>query len=296
MSDQAEDDVPSFEDGAAAIEDACAQLDEPPGVTLTSCVMVVQTAIAFGAPIYNDGDHAACYSLYLEAAMSLISAWDRARTRGGPLTQEAIEDLRRALDRARRAPNSVDAAWSLRHAFDKIVFMQQLATQGLGGFLRLGQNAFARGDYGAAVDAFRAASRVSPELWAAGEVSEGVQASHMAFVELGHAQLLIGQFEAARESLIQGLRLAPHLRQAGLDLRDLGEKLEEMNARVEQMRTVEMVAPLERAIFFLRAYLDLFTDEVRAVSERLAFRLRTAPDDEGVQLLLAVAAAEEESD
>lgn len=228
--------------------------------------------------------------------MSLVSAWDRSRLRGGPLTQEAVEDLRRALDRARRAQNSVDAAWSLRHAFDKIVLMQQLAMQGLGGFLRLGQNAFSRGDYGAAIDSFRAAARISPDLWVAGEAADGVQASHMAFVELGHAQLLTGQFEAARESLIQGLRLAPHLRQAGLDLRDLGERFDEMNQRVDTMLTVETSPSLERAVFFLRAYLDLFGDEAKAASERLAFRLRTAPEDEGVQLLLAVAAADEQSD
>jgi tetratricopeptide (TPR) repeat protein len=292
MSENTEDE-PSFDEAVSAIEASCAQLDEPPGVTLTSCVLVVQTAISFGAPLYNLGEHASCYSLYLEATMSIVSAWDRSKTRGGSATSEAVEDLRRALDRARRASNSADSAWALRHAFDKVVLMQQLATQGLGGFLRLGQSAFARGDYGAAIDAFRSAARISPELWVAGDPDEGVQASHMAFVELGHAQLLSGQFEAARESLMHGLRLAPHLRGAGLDLTDLGDTFEEMERKVDQMAAVDTSPSLERAVFFLRAYLDLFSGESRRAAERLALRVRTAPDDDGTQLLLAVAAAEE---
>lgn len=103
-------------------------LDEPSGQSVapesqlmaTSCpeLPVVMdrlgAAIAEGAPLYNRGDHESCRARYRDAALAV-------RRLVAPLHCPAVErELRRGLEEAASAPSPGDAAWALRHAFDRI--------------------------------------------------------------------------------------------------------------------------------------------------------------------------------
>jgi serine/threonine-protein kinase len=76
----------------------------------------IRTAIQFGAPLYNAGDHAACATLYRDTAEQIILRG----ARGGCQVAVAAR-LRAALGRAGGMPSSTHAAWELRYAFDDLL-------------------------------------------------------------------------------------------------------------------------------------------------------------------------------
>lgn len=72
---------------------------------------VIELAIERGAPLFNDGQQAACAAIYEVAATSLL-AWNG-------LNWEAENALGKGLWNARRAHSASDRAWILRRALDE---------------------------------------------------------------------------------------------------------------------------------------------------------------------------------
>jgi hypothetical protein len=77
-------------------------------------------AIAVGAPLYNKGDHAACRDLYRRVARAV-----RDDVIPAGRCPAARAELDAALTAAAQASDPGDAAWALRHGFDRITDRSQ---------------------------------------------------------------------------------------------------------------------------------------------------------------------------
>jgi hypothetical protein len=78
----------------------------------------IEQAISAGAPAYNHGDIAGCARLYLAAALALTHAQG---TRGFPGQAKAHDALKRAISDAQAQADADERAWTLRHAFDRVL-------------------------------------------------------------------------------------------------------------------------------------------------------------------------------
>jgi len=92
-----------------------ALLDGCPDDQIAFTIGAIADTIATGAPLYNTGDHAACYRLYLGAATDI----------GHRLTHcPAVEQaLLAGVNRAVALPRYTDGAWALRDAFDGLIYV-----------------------------------------------------------------------------------------------------------------------------------------------------------------------------
>ncbi len=75
---------------------------------------LIRHAINRGAPMYNDGHHAACAAIYEVAAMGLL-AGDAA-----VIGESERQTLRTALASLRRSHDEGKSAWIMRHALDAV--------------------------------------------------------------------------------------------------------------------------------------------------------------------------------
>ena len=71
---------------------------------------LIQTAISLGAPMFNEGEPAACAAIYQVTAMALA-----ADTRVGSHTRAS---LRKAMSTASAQHDHAERAWTLRRALD----------------------------------------------------------------------------------------------------------------------------------------------------------------------------------
>ena len=83
---------------------------------------LIEHAINRGAPLYNDGHHAACTAIYEVAAMGLLASSD------GTLSEEARSTLNDALVTVQRSHDVTKNAWTMRHALDAVYMAAADAT------------------------------------------------------------------------------------------------------------------------------------------------------------------------
>lgn len=98
-------DVPIFQ---RHLLDGCSKTD------LDRISKSIDDAINVGAPLYNDGDFAGCYSTY-EAAARAIER-DVGKTCKGPANA-----LQEARQRAKKRKTSAESAWAMRDSFDGVL-------------------------------------------------------------------------------------------------------------------------------------------------------------------------------
>jgi len=75
---------------------------------------LIEHAINRGAPLYNDGHHAACAAIYEVAAMGLLASSNET------LSDEARSTLNDALLAVQRSHDATKNAWTTRHALDAV--------------------------------------------------------------------------------------------------------------------------------------------------------------------------------
>jgi hypothetical protein len=81
--------------------------------TRSSAIALISSVIELGVPLFNSGDHEGCERVYVDAARELLQ-WEDAE-----LSRLNRHELETALNKA--APDASTRAWSLRHAFDRIL-------------------------------------------------------------------------------------------------------------------------------------------------------------------------------
>ena len=97
-------------------------------VTLTGICQVLEVAVSLGAPIYNQGSHLGCARIYSLAAKGIGIIIDRAEKNAiavDAAVKAAGQELHGALNAFRTLglENANEAAWALRHAFDRTINM-----------------------------------------------------------------------------------------------------------------------------------------------------------------------------
>lgn len=277
-----------LEAGRAEVRRQAGRFDQAPHVTITTIAQLIETAISFGAGIYNDGDEEGCYELYDLTTRLIIEASRKHPI--GEQTDRMIDDLLRALHRAEACADPRMSAWMLRHAFDKTVVTQQVESERVQWLVRLGEDAFLRGDYGGSADTLRTAASIAHELFAREEGEGGIQTFHLAVLYYGHAMLLLEDDATAYEWLRLGVRAVPHLTKLEFDLRDLGEHYKPFLHQLERLALTSEQDTAYRRALFLRAYVMTFSGMERQSSELLRFHIGQDPEDEDAQRLLAMMA------
>ena len=284
-----------LERGLTTIQELAHELTEPPYLTLTTIARMVETAISFGAGIYNDGDAAGCYTLYSATALALERLTVEHRDDGIPISAAALdvlEDIQRAAARASAAIDDAQSAWMMRHAFDKTMVTQQLASERVQWMMKLSEAAFNRGDYGGSADAMTTAIETAPELFDVPSEDNPLQLGTIALLYHGHAMLLVSEWERAYDSITQGVIHAPTIGGVGFDLKALGEHYFVFRDRLDDIEALEPDDPGQRRGLFLRAYLHMFSGELDRARELLTMHLTIYPHDEAAQYLLAASATE----
>lgn len=76
--------------------------------------VLIRHAINRGAPMFNDGHHAACTAIYEVAAMGLLA------DSGGSLRSDDRDMLTRSLMQVQRSNDAGKSAWIMRHALDSV--------------------------------------------------------------------------------------------------------------------------------------------------------------------------------
>lgn len=73
----------------------------------------IDEAIKVGVPVYNSGDHEGCYLIYAETARRLVGTAGECKL--------LDQTLGRALAQAEQDRTASEKAWTMRHAFDRIL-------------------------------------------------------------------------------------------------------------------------------------------------------------------------------
>ena len=98
-----------------ALLDGCTQ-DQ-----MAEVAQAITDAIAVGAPLYNKGDHAACFLIYEGTA----EKWEKKSECPG-----IRKAFREGLDRASALSNDTDKAWAMRDTFDGLMDVMIRKTSG----------------------------------------------------------------------------------------------------------------------------------------------------------------------
>lgn len=97
--------------GEATAEPQGAQ-DSPPSMAGGPAARLIELAISRGAPMFNDGQPAACAAIYELTLESLVTL------AGESLDRSVRESLMRSLAESKTDSNPTDRAWTLRRALD----------------------------------------------------------------------------------------------------------------------------------------------------------------------------------
>ncbi|MCA9539881.1 MAG: hypothetical protein KC620_13380 [Myxococcales bacterium] len=107
------------------IDAQCADAGLPP---LTRLCETITLAIHWGAPMYNAGGVDGCRRIYQHTAEQLLTTMGEAEDDDEAALLEALADeLADALESVPDQPDIDAAAWTLRHAFDRILVARQTA-------------------------------------------------------------------------------------------------------------------------------------------------------------------------
>ena len=249
--------------GQEAVPDAAAvrgQIDQLIGsfqhakkkTTLGMIEQAISLSISYGAPVYNSGDHDACFQFYAQTARSLCTIFADGTSATEP-ARAALTSLKAALGRTAGSADADRNAWALRFAFDKTQVAWELELQRQRSLVQLGSDYFARGQYGEAEDAWATAAGVMGEL--DGQPLENIPVMcRCAGVSLGNALFAQKKYKEASEAVAAGLRYLPHWPQASVDLRSLHRDPAEYEGLLSDLRARTEAQPDDARLHFLLGY------------------------------------------
>ena len=108
-----------------AIDDIDALVADHDGTRLDQVCDAISLAIARGAPIYNAGSAEGCAAIYAHVAGDLVDLLEGEDEDG--LLEAVRVELNTASIEAEEADDADQAAWTLRHAFDRLLVARHTA-------------------------------------------------------------------------------------------------------------------------------------------------------------------------
>lgn len=276
-----------FEQGLATLRQHGTTALEEETITQGWIADMIGLAISHGVTLYNEGRHDLCHRLYAEAATQVLSAAAQ-RHNLTDKTRTAVDDLQDALQRRQHLEDPSDAAWWMRHAFDKIMLAQQIHERHAHHLVELGQSAFARSDHKGAIRAYQTATELSRELRGF-KSEEAPAAQRIAWLLLGHALFADQNYEASAKALREGMQHVPDWPESGIDIRDQYMRKEEFAAQVSTLGDHLAAEPRDHDARFVYGYVHYFSDEKQQAARVLRHHLQLNPDDRAAQDLLGAA-------
>lgn len=117
LADKVEGDFLLEVDFIGTYADDRESMQEIPASTSQEILRLIELSINRGAPLFNDGQHAACASVYemtIESILALASA---------EIDDAVVQRLRQGLADGARASTWTERAWAYRRAFDDVFSM-----------------------------------------------------------------------------------------------------------------------------------------------------------------------------
>ncbi len=253
-------------------------------ITLGLVQQTIDLSISFGAPSFNAGDRAGCARFYMKTAESLAAAFpaDHPATESA---RHALNDLKAAFDRAKRAADDEGRAWAMRFAFDKTqlaTLMQATRTDGL---IDLGNEYLKRGQSDEAVDAYQTAVASLHEL--DGEPVAIIPIScRYAPLGAGNALFVQKKYKEASDSILAGLAYIPQWPAVKQDLRSLYRDPADYESVMEDLQAQSRQSPDDAALHFLLGYQYHFTGKKSAAKEQFQRVLELDSKHAGAKIFL----------
>jgi tetratricopeptide (TPR) repeat protein len=276
-----------FEKGVGEVQARGASLRERTRLTLGWVTDLINLAISYGVTLYNDGRHDLCYRLYAEVAVQVLAGPSQEAEGTSEAARVARADLARALEASRGMEES-DAAWCMRHAFDKVVASHQVEDRHIQALVELGQAAFARGDYEGSIHALKAGIAKFDEVTGP-DPQDTPAAWRVGFLLLGHAYFAAGRYGEASATVRQGMGLVPDWLESGIEIQDQYLKPEMFQAQVARLGDHLAANPDAHEARFLYGYIHYFSGEKPTASRILRHHLQLRPNDDDAQELLGMA-------
>lgn len=268
---------------------AMAELDR---MTLGRIADVISTAISYGVPLYNEGGPEYCYSVYREVAIQVQAVPDEAIEAMEERARIAFDSLVDALRRAEVIDDESDAAWTMRHAFDRIMARFHAEDSHVRKLVELGQAAFARGDFEGAVATYAEGVDAFNEL--AGVDEEDAPAAwRVGMLLLGHARFAIGDYAGAVNDLRRGMQLVSDWTDSGIDMRRQYLHPEQFDQQLEALGDHVADNAQDGDARFLYGYVHFFCGETAKASTILRHHLQLSPEDAESAFLLGAAMVDE---
>ncbi len=244
----------------------------------------VALSISFGAPSWNQGDHAGCSRFYKKTAESLITLF-ADKSAATPAARGALDDLQFALDRARAYGDDDRAAWSMRYAFDKNQIMCEMAAQKTQSMIALGEQYLKRSQLQESEDALRSAVASLTDL--DGEPPETIPVTaRYAPLALANALFAEEQFDDAAAAILKGLAYIPEWPAVTIDLRQANGTPAEYQTYLTALENKARADPKDASVQFLLGYQYWFTGRRADALDCFHQTLKLDPGHVGAQIFL----------
>jgi tetratricopeptide (TPR) repeat protein len=244
----------------------------------------IDLSIAYGAPSWNQGDHAACADFYGDTIRSLCKAFPGPAD-ATPAAAAALDDFRTALTHITASTSSDESAWILRYAFDKTALAVDFAALRASALVKLGTDNLKRGQFAEAADAFASASASLDELGGRAPAKIPLAAR---FAPLAESSALFGEkkYREAAAAASQGLATLPEIIDSKEDLRAAFGDPAVYESVLADLKDKAAHSPQDADLQFLLGYQYFFTGHKTEAQDLLTLTLKLNPAYPGAKPLL----------
>ncbi|MCW8130981.1 MAG: hypothetical protein KIS92_11580 [Planctomycetota bacterium] len=164
-------------------------------------------SIGFGAPAYNNGDHAACHRFYHESMQALLKAFG-GEGKATPAAARQLKVFLACIARAEKRPNVDDKAWALRFGWDRTEVEWDLDLTKAAQLVQMSTHSLIRGHYDEAESAGREVYAAYADLMPSDPSAAPLSITSMGMT-LTRALFAQEKFEDAAKMLAESFAFVP---------------------------------------------------------------------------------------
>ena len=258
--------------------------DDKKKATLGLIEEAISLSISFGAPTWNQGDHASCCRFYTRTVQSLCTAF-AAESSATEEARHSLTDLKTALERTGNSTDLDRNAWSLRFAFDKNHVACAVQASHAESLIALYDQYFRMSQFVEAQDAGQSAVVLLQEL--DGQALESIPAgARYAPLALSNAYFAQKRYSEAAGAVLLGLKYFPDWPGVKFDLRGLHHDPEEYEQIMTDLEGKARKESVDAALPFLLGYEYYFTGKKAAAKEQFQRTLQLDAQHAGAKVFL----------
>jgi len=216
---------------------------------------VAGLSISFGAPVYNTGDHTACFKFYEKSMQDLVAAFS-AEGKANASAAKLVHELDGALKRAQTLETVDDKAWALRFGWDLVALGYEASLRHSVGLVDLASRNFYMGRYVEAEIAARAALEDYKELLGSKPETVPERVGFANFV-LANTLVVQGKYKEAAGALEAGCDAVPDWPTLPINQPDFFKEPSDHETYVKRIQEAVQTEPKEARLHFLLGH-ELF--------------------------------------